>query len=255
MNVTRVRYIRDQVQRHLLQHKLPMENKLQQPSLPLQGLRALDVGCGGGLLSESLARLGADTVGLDPSPALVGAAEAHASRTLSHAPRERLRYIAGTTVEELADEHTASNTGNSDNDSKLFDIVCCLEVIEHVPNPGSLLEAASRLLKPDGGLLFVSTVNRTPQSFALTIVGAEYVMRYLPVGTHDWKAYKSPDEVEQLLQQQQTGMQPVDVTGMVLPPMSLPAVLLRNEWNWQLDPDDTNVNWIGCYQNNKVAQM
>jgi len=179
--------------------------------------------------------------GLDPSNALIQAAEQHASTHLSPRARSRLTYIAGLTVEEFVQQQPES----------LFDVVCCLEVIEHVPNPGSLLRAASQLLKPDG-LLFVSTINKTPMSFALTIVGAEYILRYLPIGTHQWTAYKSPQDVRQLLLSTTTtttNLQEIDVTGMVISPSSLPAILTCNKWSWQLDPNDTDVNWIGCYRN------
>lgn len=143
------------------------------------------------------------------------------------------------TVEEFAAE----------NHNNLFDVVCCLEVIEHVRDPASMLLAASRLLKKSNGLLFVSTINETAKSVALTIVGAEYALRCLPVGTHQWTAYKSPQDVRQLLLSANTNLREVDVTGMVVSPSSLPAIVTRNQWNWQLDPNNTDVNWIGCYRN------
>ena len=237
MNVIRVKYVRDLIRKHYLGDDDVVVAGLTSGSLPLHGIAALDVGCGGGLLSESLTRLGATVTGLDPSTALIHAAEQHASTHLSPEARARLEYVAGITVEEF---------GKQKQPDCSFDVVCCLEVIEHVPDPASMLQAAQQLLKPNG-LMFVSTINKTAKSFALTILGAEYVLRALPVGTHQWTAYKSPQDVRQLLSA--TNLREFDVSGMVVSPLSLPSIVMRNEWNWQLDPNDTDVNWIGCYRN------
>jgi 2-polyprenyl-6-hydroxyphenyl methylase/3-demethylubiquinone-9 3-methyltransferase len=192
----------------------------------LKDKRALDVGCGGGLLSESLARLGANVTAIDPSKELVEQAKRHSQLD----PRTRtINYRGGHTVEELAAE-----------EKEKFDVICCLEVIEHVTDIHSLLNAMSSLLKPNGKL-FLSTINRTAKSHAAAIVGAEYIMRYLPVGTHDWDTFKSPQEVSTIVKE--CGLEQVHVTGMVLtsPPF-------QGRWNWKLDEQDTDVNWIGTYQ-------
>ncbi|CAJ1930353.1 unnamed protein product [Cylindrotheca closterium] len=214
MNSIRVGYIMDQMS----------------TERSLKGKRALDVGCGGGLLSESLARLGAKVTGVEPSLALAEQARLHAELD----PRTRtIDYRGGWTVEQLAIEVEQS-------DAEKYDMICCLEVIEHVADVDSILSSMQRLLKPNGKL-FLSTINRTTKSKAVAIVGAEYIMRYLPVGTHDWNQFKSPEEVRALVEA--SGLQEVDVQGMILtsPPF-------QGRWDWALSTDDTDINWIGTYR-------
>jgi 2-polyprenyl-6-hydroxyphenyl methylase/3-demethylubiquinone-9 3-methyltransferase len=192
----------------------------------MSNLTALDIGCGGGLLSESLARLGANVTAIDPSEALVAEAKRHSELD----PRTRtIDYRGGWSVEKLSQE----------SDTK-FDIICLLEVIEHVADPESILSSIRPLLKPDGKL-FLSTMNRTVKSKLVAIVGAEYIMRYLPVGTHDWDQFLSPEEVTSLMGR--AGFDQVDVSGMIIdsPPF-------MGRWSWKLDPKDTDINWIGTYQ-------
>ena len=228
MNPIRVEYMMQQ---------LPSASTNKAKNLPpLSGFKALDVGCGGGLLSESLARLGATVTAVDPSTELVEQAQHHAQldrRTQS------IDYRGGWTVEQLAAEQQTI-AQESSNDQQLFDVVCLLEVIEHVTDVDSMLTAVSSLLKPDG-TLFVSTLNRTLKSKAVAIVGAEYVMRYLPPGTHDWNQFRSPDEVQTLVKK--VGLEQVDASGMILasPPFF-------GQWNWKIDPKDTDINWIGAYR-------
>ena len=181
--IARVRYVLD----HHLREKTG-EKEVEGGSYSLatknifQGLRALDVGCGGGLLSESLARLGADVTAIDPSKEILEVAKKHASR--DNDIKDRIDFRGGLTVEGLASEllPTCSN-------AELFDFVCVLEVIEHSPDPKSLLSHAASLLKKPtqdhpGGVLFVSTINKTAKSYAFAIIGAEYIARLLPIGTH-----------------------------------------------------------------------
>lgn len=247
MNGPRVQFVLDNVQRCGMVDTNNDTNNSH--SLPLHKLRALDIGCGGGLLSESLARLGAATTGLDPSTHLIDAARRHAQSHLSTPVQSRLSYAVGT-VQEWSN-HNDINDDNQDDDQQppLFDIVCCLEVIEHVPHPKELLTSALQVLRP-GGLLFVSTINQTYKSFWLTIVGAEYVARMLPVGTHSWPSYLSPRQVTSMVAERAERMQ---VSGMVLPPVPfVRSVVCGNpHWPWKLDPNDTDVNWIGCYQKKK----
>lgn len=222
MNTIRMKYIRQMVEQHLSKTKIS-----NAPSLPFEGLSALDIGCGGGLLSESLARLGSSVTGLDPSERLVEAAKQHA--TLDERTRN-IDYQGGKTIEDFSQEQP----------SKKYDIVCLLEVLEHSTDASSLLRASSALLKDDG-LLFLSTINRTIKSYFGTIIGAEYVMRYIPVGTHDWHQYRSPAEVNYLMNH--TGLDQVDASGMVItkPPFF-------GDWSWKLDPGDTDMNWIATYR-------
>ena len=142
--------------------------------VPLMGVAALDVGCGGGLLSEALAKAGANVTAIDLAPNLLKVARLHG---LESGIKVGYRQVA---VDVLADELPAG-----------FDVITCMEMLEHVPDPGAIVEACARLLKP-GGRLFLSTLNRTPAAFALAIVGAEYVARLLPKGTHLYRDFIKP---------------------------------------------------------------
>ena len=165
---------------------------------PLAGARALDVGCGGGLLSEAMARAGADVTAIDLAGDLVKVARLHA---LESGVKVDYRVQA---VEALADEAAGS-----------FDLVTCMEMLEHVPDPGAIIAACARLLKP-GGRLFVSTLNRTPAAFALAIVGAEYVARLLPRGTHQYRDFIRPSELAGWLRE--AGLELDDVAGLAYEP-------------------------------------
>lgn len=225
MNPVRIKFLLDIIKR---ERKISAEVVSGSPSM--KGLDALDIGCGGGLLSESLARLGANVTAIDPSQALVDIAKEHAKQTGD--PRVRdIDYRGGISVEELAASEGAQK----------YDVVCLLEVLEHATDVSSLIQAASSLVKEDSGILFVSTINRTWKSHLLTIVGAEYIMGYIPVGTHNWNQYLSPEEVTATMKRYE--MEPINISGMVLnkPP-------LFGNWDWRIDPSDTDVNWIGAYR-------
>lgn len=148
---------------------------------PLQGKSALDVGCGGGILADSMARKGANVLGIDLANKSLRVAELHAME----AGTENIAY------QEIAVEDLAAQRPES------FDVVTCMEMLEHVPDPASVVNALGRLVKP-GGWVFLSTLNRNAKSFLLAIVGAEYVLRMLPAGTHEYARFIRPSELAQM---------------------------------------------------------
>lgn len=171
--------------------------------VPLEGARVLDVGCGGGLLSEAMAREGASVLGLDLSPELVDIAKLH-----------RLESKQGGAVLDL-DYRVQPVEALADAEPGTFDAVTCMEMLEHVPDPASVIEACARLLRP-GGTLFVSTLNRTPAAFALAIVGAEYVAGLLPRGTHRYADFIRPSELAAWMRD--AGLELGDVSGLMYEP-------------------------------------
>ena len=173
----------------------------------LRGLRVLDIGCGGGLLSEALAQAGADVTAIDLAPELVKVARLHALET-----GVSVDYRVQA-AEDLAAEQPHS-----------FDVVTCMEMLEHVPDPSAIIAACRTLLKPDGQL-FLSTINRTPAAFAVAIVGAEYVARLLPKGTHHYQEFIRPAELSRWLRE--AGLQLQDVSGMSYEPWRNRARLSR----------------------------
>ncbi len=177
------------------------------PSEPLRGLRLLDVGCGGGILCESLARLGAAMVGIDPAPNNIAVASRHAA-----AGGLAVDYRC-TTVEEVARK------------GETFDAVLVMEVIEHVNDVDGFIRDAAATVKP-GGLMFGATLNRTAKSYALAIIGAEYVLRWLPRGTHDWHRFVTPDEFLGLMAR--NGLREVARSGVSFNP-------LRGTWSASRD--------------------
>jgi 2-polyprenyl-6-hydroxyphenyl methylase/3-demethylubiquinone-9 3-methyltransferase len=183
---------------------------------PLVGVSALDVGCGGGLLSEALAKAGAQVTAIDLAPNLLKVARLHG---LESGIKVGYRQV---TVEVLADELPAS-----------FDVITCMEMLEHVPDPAAIVAACARLLKP-GGRLFLSTLNRTPAAFALAIVGAEYVARLLPKGTHLYRDFIKPAELARMLRD--AGLALEDISGLLYEPWRNGARLSKR----------TEVNYLAC---------
>ncbi len=204
-NPVRLAFIRDRVAAHFGRDTTRLDS--------LVGLRVLDIGCGGGILSEPLARLGAAVVGADPSESNIAAARQHAAQS-----GLKIDYRT-TTAEALAAADEA------------FDIVLAMEVVEHVADLGLFVDLAAAMVKP-GGLLFIATLNRTVKSFALAIVGAEYVLRWLPRGTHQWGKFVTPNELEIAIER--SGLRSSGETGVIYN-------LFADRWELSAD---TDVNYM-----------
>jgi 2-polyprenyl-6-hydroxyphenyl methylase / 3-demethylubiquinone-9 3-methyltransferase len=183
-------------------------------SAALVGQRIVDVGCGGGILAEAMALSGADVTGIDLADKSLTVAKLH---SLESGVRVNYRKIS---AEELADEQ-----------SEQYDIVACMEMLEHVPNPASVVQACADLVKP-GGWLFFSTLNRNPKSYLFAIIGAEYVLKLLPKGTHQWEAFIKPSELAEACRA--AGLDIVAFNGMTYNPFSKTYKLSR----------DTSVNYM-----------
>lgn len=207
MNPVRVRWMRGA----MVDHFAGLDGAPRDPDSPrsLEGLSILDIGCGGGILCEPFSRVGATVLGIDPAPGNIEIARAHAEETGAPA-----QYRA-VTAEELAAEGAR------------FDVVCAMEVIEHVVDPAAFIGVAASMVKP-GGLFFCSTLNRTLKSFALAIVGAEYVLRWVAPGTHQWEKFVTPEELEDAVAA--AGLDLYALTGVAYNP-------LRRTWDTSRDLD------------------
>ncbi|MCY4152072.1 MAG: bifunctional 2-polyprenyl-6-hydroxyphenol methylase/3-demethylubiquinol 3-O-methyltransferase UbiG [Aestuariivita sp.] len=181
---------------------------------PFSGLKILDIGCGGGLLCEPMARLGAQVVGVDAAERNIPIAQTHARQS------------------GLEIDYRCATAESMIHAGEEFDIVLNMEVVEHVPDPINYLTSCQRLLR-SGGLHICSTINRNSKSFVMAIIGAEYVMRWLPKGTHEWKKFITPDELFDLLSQ--SGLTPVDRKGFVFNPLG---------WSWSVSDQDLSVNYV-----------
>ena len=184
---------------------------------PLEGLRIVDIGCGGGILSEALARLGASVTGLDPCVPNIEVAKAHSAKDLQL--MDKLTYIPLTAEEFLEQNPSAS-----------YDAVVASEVIEHVDNPQQFVDTCSKLVNDDGSLFF-TTINRTTRSWLGAIVAAEYVLHLLPTGTHDWNKFITPNELSEMIEVSECNVR--SVQGMFY----VPGI---NKWTWF---PDSSVNY------------
>ena len=181
----------------------------------LDGKSVLDVGCGGGILSESMAALGARVTGIDAGQAPLEVAKLHLLES-----GHEVEYLH-IMVEELADQQPES-----------FDVVTCMEMLEHVPDPGSVISSCARLLKP-GGTAFFSTINRNPKAWMLAVVGAEYLLQMLPRGTHEYAKFIKPSELDQWIRE--AGLAMTHMTGMTYNPLTR---------IYKLNERDVDVNYL-----------
>lgn len=193
----------------------PLRLGYVQRAAPLAGKTVLDVGCGGGILSEAMALAGAHVLGIDMGEEPLKVAELHTLET-----GVEVTYCQ-VPVEQLADERPAE-----------FDLVTCMELLEHVPDPGSVIDACARLVRP-GGWVFFSTLNRNAKSYLFAILGAEYVLGLLPQGTHDFARFITPAELHGWVRR--TPLRTTDMTGLVYNPVTRV---------YKLDPDDISVNYL-----------
>lgn len=185
--------------------------------IELAGLRVVDIGCGGGLLAEGLARAGARVTGIDMGEAPLSVARLHLLESGLEVDYRQ------STAEELAKSEPAS-----------FDVLACLEMLEHVPDPASVIAACADLVRP-GGKVFFSTINRNPKSYLFAIIGAEYLLHLLPKGTHDYRKFIRPSELERWARNR--GLQIEDITGMTYNPLT---------GTYRLG-DDVDVNYLACF--------
>lgn len=206
LNPARIGYLRDQICFHF--------SRDSQSKLPLKGLRILDIGCGGGLVCEPLARLGAEVTGLDASAKNIEAAKAHSQEI-------------GLNIKYIADE-----AANLIGDTEPYDVVTALEVVEHVSDVSAFLKDCRALTKDDGGLGF-STINKTLASLAVAKIGAEYIARLVPRGTHDWRKFLKPNQLSEALED--AGFKQWDVAGIELD-------VLQRRWRTS---DRPWINYIG----------
>jgi 2-polyprenyl-6-hydroxyphenyl methylase/3-demethylubiquinone-9 3-methyltransferase len=204
-NPVRLAFIRDRTASHFARPPKSLK--------PFEGLTLLDIGCGGGLLTEPMARLGFGVTGVDPSTRNIGTAKAHAASS-----GLVIDYRAST-AEALAVEGAA------------FDVVLNMEVVEHVADLRAYLRACAKLVKP-GGLMVVATLNKTLKSLALAKIGAEYVLRWLPPGTHDWNRFVAPFDLRRMLEE--SGLNPLKTQGVEFDPFV---------WDWRLS-SDVDVNYM-----------
>ena len=215
LNPTRLRYITAQI-------AAEYGRDLAKPK-PFKGLRILDIGCGGGLLCEPMARLGATVIGADAAARNIPVARLHAEQS-----KLDIDY-RHTTAEDLADA------------GEVFDVLLNMEVVEHVAHPKDFIKTCQTLLNPNG-LMICSTINRNPKSYLLAIIGAEYIMRWLPKGTHDYDKFITPEELTDMITE--AGLALMDCKGFVFYP---------HRWEWAMSDSDTSVNYVtACV--NRVRQ-
>ncbi len=202
-NPLRIKYIKDSIIKHF---------KIKKKKLPLSGLKILDIGCGGGLIAEPMSRLGANITGIDASEKNIKIAKAHLKKN-----KLKINYKC-VSPENL-------------NQKENFDVILNLEIIEHVEDVELFIEKSSKLLKKDG-LMFVATINKTLKSYLFAIIGAEYILRWLPIGTHDWENFVEPSKLILLGEKNRLKLNKID--GMKFD-------IISNNWNLS---KDKSINYI-----------
>jgi len=217
-NPIRISYIRQKIIANFMRD----EKSIQ----ALSGLKIIDIGCGGGLICEPFARMGADVMGIDASKKNIEVAKIHAQKS-----GLKINYRA-ISAEELIAENIANKTDNLNK----FDVVFALEVIEHVADVEQFIISCSALLK-DNGILFIATINRTIKSLLFAKIGAEYVLRWLPIGTHSWQKFLKPSEINSYAQASGLGLQ--ELSGFIYNP-------LKDEW--KINATDLDVNYIAAFK-------
>ena len=208
-NPIRIKYIKENIIR---QFKIKNKNK------PLSGINILDIGCGGGLLSEPMCRLGADVTGIDASIKNIKISKLHAKKD-----NLKINYICSS-PEKL-------------KISKKFDVILNMEIVEHVEDISFFLKSCSKLLNKNG-LMFVATINKTLKSYVFAIVGAEYILRWLPIGTHDWEKFVKPEELKEILSKNNLSLKKLD--GMHFN-------IIKDEWSIT---NDLSINYIAKFLKN-----
>ena len=208
-NPIRIKYIKENIIRNF---------KLENKTKPLEKISILDIGCGGGLLSEPMKRLGANVTGIDASLNNIKIAKTHAKQS-------------GLNINYLCSSPEKLKV------NKKFDVILNMEIVEHVEDIEFFLESCSKLLKKNG-LMFVATINKTLKSYVFAIVGAEYILRWLPIGTHEWEKFVKPEELKNILKKNNLSLSKLD--GMHFN-------MVKNEWNIS---DDVSVNYIAKFIKN-----
>ena len=208
-NPIRIKYIKENIIK---------EFQLKNKKYPLSGINVLDIGCGGGLLSEPMCRLGANVTAIDASNKNIAIANLHAKKN-----NLKINYICSS-PEKLKTK-------------KKFDVILNMEIVEHVKDVDFFLKSCANLLKKNG-LMFVATINKTLKSYIFAIVGAEYVLRWLPIGTHEWEKFVKPEELKRILIENKLNLKKID--GMNFN-------ILKDEWNVS---EDLSVNYIAEFKKN-----
>ena len=205
-NPIRISYIKDNIINSF---------KLKKQEKPLKNLKILDIGCGGGLLSEPMCRLGADVTGIDASKKNIQVAKLHAKKS-----NLKIKYIS------TSPENFKTNVK--------FDVILNMEIIEHVEDVSFFLKSCSSLLKK-GGIMFIATINKTLKSYVFAIIGAEYILRWLPIGTHEWEKFVSPNDLINISKKYNLNLENLD--GMKFN-------IIKDEWSLS---DDKTINYIGKF--------